>query len=137
LWVVAIDAWDYGFSGFLAEKIRTEPIPEELRPIIADIVSGQRKLNKRRIAKSKIEAERRMLLASELSCWLRAVEWLKTEASGIADKEGIEPIDVTRRFEAKARKELERRAAEHGVSVETIENLLRDMRAKLANYPNV
>lgn len=147
-WVVALDAFDYNDRKPLAELIATEPVPEELRPAIAKIISGERKPNLRAAAKLKVQASERMMIAAYISACLMLVDTMKYDAlddrpygqSGVhmfGDRFGKEPIEITRELEQDAKKAIELGAELAGVSVETIENMLRDLRAKMEAYPNV
>ncbi len=54
-----------------------------------------------------------------------------------ADRARSEQIERKRILEDRSREVLAERAIAHGVSVETIENLVRLLRKKLLGYPNV
>jgi hypothetical protein len=54
-----------------------------------------------------------------------------------ADSMRVEVIDLVRELEGRAREMVESVARHFGVSVETIENLLRDFREKIRNWPVV
>lgn len=58
-WFCAVWAFDYDDPEPLSKLIRTQPIPDELRNLIADIVLGQRKPNKKAAVKTKIPAAKR------------------------------------------------------------------------------
>lgn len=151
-WVCAIDAFDYCQPEPLAELIRSEPIPQNLRPVIASIVTGQRQPNKKAAAKLKLPADERLRIAGSLSTVLALIEIIKHGAvdpslpglrgvnmlSDCLERgKGREPVEILRELEAEARQVIEDTAKQFNVSVETIENLLRDMRRKIADYPNV
>ncbi len=142
-WVVAIDAWDYCDPEMLATIIVEEPIPEEFKPIVADIISGKRKPNKKAAAKLKIPARERMRIAFFISVELGMIDVSKYDVIhpegkgvvGIGAKYGMEPIDVQRRLEKQARDIIRHYSEEFNVSQETIENLLRDLRKKMETWP--
>ncbi len=149
-WVVALDAFDYNDRQPLEELMASEPVPEELRPTIAKIKSGERKPNLKAAEKLKIPASERMRIAGSISVCLMLIDALKYDAidesvndlsgvSMLADRPEVdrEPIEVTRELEQKARSIIEKSARELEVSPETIENLLRTLRAKMEAYPNV
>ena len=152
-WVVAIDAFDYDCPEGLADLLRTEPIPDELRPIIASIVAGDRKPNRKAAAKLKIPAAERMQIAGTLSVVLGLVDELRYETidpwhfpgyKGVAMfsmcvRRGQlrDPGEISRDLEHEAQQAIELAAKDLGVHVETIENLLRDFRRKIENYPNI
>lgn len=147
-WVVAIDAYDFGDPAPLDELLSSEPIPEELRPVVARIATGNRKPNLKAAAKLKIPANERMKLAGTVSAVLGLIDVIKYDAidstvndeSGVkmlGDMKGGEPVEILRELEAKARDTIEWAAREASVSVETIENLLRHLRQKMEQYPDV
>ena len=63
-WIAAIDSWDFCDPTPLKEMIIRHPIPTELLPIIANIVSGERKPNTKAASKLTVPANQRMVLAS-------------------------------------------------------------------------
>lgn len=142
-WVHAIDAWDYGAPSQLADLIGSgQQIPKELAGAVADIIAGRRIQKKRAMAKLKIPAAERMAIA--VSAYGRI--WMKRRVrdkdlspclKGIADLRRMEVIDLVREQEREGRAVIEDAARKLGVSVETIENLLRDFRAKVKNWPVV
>ena len=152
-WVVAIDAFDHDHPDTLAELLRAEPMPEELRPIIADIVTGNRKPNRRAAAKLKIPAAERMQIAGTLSVVLGLIDEIRYKAIHPSDLEGEkgvamyslhgvqgkynEPVEISRELEMEAHQLIQDTASDLGVHPETIENLLRDFRRKIENYPNI
>lgn len=147
-WIVAIDAYDFGDPNPLDELLSTEPLPEELISVIESISSGERKPNLKAAAKLKIPAAERLQIAGAVSVVLLLIDVLKRDVidPAISDEAGVkmlgeskgrEPVEILRELEAEARKAIELAAHEAGVSVETIENLLRHLRQKMEQYPNV
>lgn len=154
-WLCAVDAFDHCHPDALADLIRAEPIPEPLRPVVAAIVAGQRKPNKRAAARLKIPASERMRIAGSLSAVLGLIDVIKRKAIDSTDPDlaglrgvsmlaacpergqGREPVEILRELEAEAQTLVQDTAQHFGVSIETVENLLRDMRAIIAEYPNV
>lgn len=143
-WVVAIDSSHYGNDArLLALLAGEEHIPTELRPSIAAALSGRRK--KRNASKSKIPAHQRLLYACIVSGGLDFFDRLKKLTSDegerfiehCADYQGCEPRDIVRIIESSASDWINRAATIFEISPETVENLLRDLRKKMANYPNV
>ena len=144
-WIAAIDSWDYCDESLLADLILNSDIPQELRPIISSIIKNERKQNKRAAAHLKIPAKERMAIAQSLSIILGLIDDFKsaTVISGESllewqgNRKGQEPIEVKRELESEAKNIIISTAEELGVSTETIENLLRDFRKKMASYPLV
>lgn len=146
-WVIAFDAFDYGDSQPLDILIRTKAVPEEFRPIIADIISARRRPKTK--ARSKIPPADRMKLAMHLSIIHGLVDTLSRGPVGIgeyqgmsglemvADREGVEVIEIRRQMEKKKRDVVQMAADEFGVTTEAIEELLRVMRKKMNSFPNV
>jgi predicted DNA-binding protein (UPF0251 family) len=56
---------------------------------------------------------------------------------GMADKQGIEPIEVKKDLQEKTRQVVKNASTDLGISNETIENLLRDFRKKINDWPSV
>jgi hypothetical protein len=69
-WVGAIVAFDYGDPEPLGAMIASEAIPDEIRQVIASIVVGSRKPNRRAAAKSKISAAERIQIGATLDAVL-------------------------------------------------------------------
>ena len=142
-WIAAVDAWDYCDGSLLEEMLRRHPIPFELQPVIADIVSGQRPQNKKAAAKLKIPAGHRMcvagLYATLKASVIDATLQRKTlhDYHKMADSMGIEVIDYKRQLESSAR-EFKKEVAElAGISTETLDNLLDELKLKINNYPQI
>lgn len=160
-WIIALDAFDYGDRSPLANLIVEEPIPDELRPAIAKVVGGERTPNKRAASKLKLPADERMQIAATVAEVIDLINELKkgnnyvdTNVPGWSDhppppesrrklidlqseKFGTEPIIEIRKLEEKSRQVISRPSKSLGVSEETIENIVRDYRKKISNYPNV
>ena len=149
-WVVAIDAYDYNQRQPLADLVAAEPVPEELRPILAAIIAGDRTPNLRGAAKLKLPATERMQIAASLMAIMEIIDTLKYEAIDITgaepDLRGASMFEIVkggtaggimRHLEGEARRAVEIATDRYGVSVETIENLLRDLRNKMQAYPNI
>jgi hypothetical protein len=146
---MALDAFDYGDSIPLSDIRGKENIPPELMQAIMNIDQGERKPNLKAAAKLKISAKDRLGVAVGVSILLGLMERFKSgrkidefEQSDrviniLADKQAIEPIDIVRSFEEMAREFVEEAAVENDVSIETIENLLRDLRRKFRDWPNI
>jgi hypothetical protein len=145
-WVVALDSWDYCDPDSLSELLfKEQTIPPEFLRAVADIVSGKRKPKRRAAVKLKIPARERMKIAGSISLVLGLVDALKFDAiypegkgsSGIGSEHGREPNEVLRELESEQRKAIESASKNLNVSQETIENLLRDFRRKIENWPTV
>ncbi|MDX3908751.1 MAG: hypothetical protein QHC67_02925 [Sphingobium sp.] len=152
-WIVAIDAFDYNDIEPLFHLMSSDkPIPEELRPALAMIIAGTRKPNLRAAAKLKMAAAERMRMAGSISAVLGLINELKTgdqidlsdkdrphrrSIDIKADRDGVEPLQIKRMLESRAKEVIVRAAGSLNVSVETIENMLRELRTKLLKYPHV
>jgi len=148
-WVVAIDAFDFNSRESLAGLIESESIPEELRPVIAAIVRGERVPNLKAAAKMKIPAAERLEIAGALSAALELIDALKYDVldphgvsdecgvSVLGDQTGREPNEIMRQLEASSRLAIQMAAQQLDVSTETIENLLRALRRKMESFPIV
>lgn len=150
-WIIAIDAWDYCDASILAEMLQRHPIPFELQPVIADIVTGKRKQNRKAAAKLKIPAGHR-LIAAGLYATLKEdiIDNLldrsdPVEINGriwgdyhyMAEERKIEVIEMRRQIQESGRELKAEVADAAGISIDTLENLYEDLREKLKNYPNI
>lgn len=141
-WIAAIDAWDYCDPYPLAEMLKNHIIPQELRPIIAEIILFNRKPNKKGAAKLKLPAESRMLLAATAVNLLsigEAVLEKRTKPTyiDVADSEGIEINEARTRYQKVQKDTLAKIAKILNLSVESTENLIRELKRKLDHYPNI
>lgn len=146
-WIVAIDAWDYAHPALLTKLIETENIPDPLKPVISSIISGKRKPNLKAAKKLKIPAEERMNIASAISLILGLVDAFKYDSynsetgsrgvNEIAERKGLEPIEIKKDLDERSRDTILKAANDLEVSTETIENLVRDLRKKIKNWPNI
>lgn len=140
-WFRAVCAYDWADPAPLAELILAESVPPEFRIAIADIVKGERKPNLKAATKSKIPAAERASIAEAVGCVIDLCETIKFGTlegnEAMADRLGMEPIDIIRKLEDVARKAKENAADQLSVSVETIENLLRDVTARMDRWPVV
>ena len=146
-WVTAIDAWDYKDPAPLAELVVKEDIPNELKPIVSNILLGARKQKRA----SKIPANERMEIAKAVSGILYMIDDFRNgkvhESYGYEKETGLcthsgevkgsEPSDMMNCLPEEHRKQITDAATQLNVSTETVENLLRDMRKKINNWPNV
>ena len=146
-WVTAIDAWDYKDPAPLAELVIKEDIPHELKSVVSSILLGVRKQKRA----SKIPANERMEIAKVISGMFYMIDDLryrKVRASyGLGDnsgasivaaeQKGLEPEELMNKLHSTHSKLLRDTAQQLEVSVETVENLLRDMRKKIQSWPNV
>lgn len=149
-WIVAIDAWDYCDDSLLTEMLRRHPIPFELQPVIADIVAGKRKQNKKAAAKLKIPAAHRMLAAGLYGVIGGVLGGLLDRSGAVeiggkmlgdyhatADERGLEVAEMRQQIQQSRREWKEDVADAAGISVDTLENLYEELKRKLKNYPNI
>ncbi len=141
-WIAAIDAWDYCDPAPLAEMLKNHPLPEELRPVLADIVLQKRKPNKKGAAKLKLPAESRMLLAATANSLLCVGEAVLKKETGItyvevADKKGIEVNQIRQHYQKVQKETLDKIAKILNLSAESTENLIRELKRKMDKYPKI
>lgn len=146
-WFEALWAFDYGDASQLAELIRSSPIPEEYTEAVAKIVAGERKPNLKAVAKSKIPAAQRANAATLVSLCQGIRDTVKFTAidpenpeagcGAAAVADSIEPEELMRNADKLGRRCANKAADHFGVSVETIENLVREAKSRLANWPSV
>jgi len=142
-WVVALDSWDYCEPQPLAELLLKEQnIPPEFLQAVADIISGKRVQKKKAASKQKIPARHRMEFARALSLVHGLVDSLKFDAIylegkgvvGIGAAKKREPNEIIRQLDRQKRETVEAACKEFNVSQETVENLLRALKEKIANW---
>ncbi len=143
-WVVAFYAYDWGDPSALAFMIGfTREVPPECIDALAAVVAGERP----RRRKSKLPRSLAMRYAAKLSDVLGTLDryrhditFADEEGKGlvaIASRRGEEPQDVSQ-WLANERATIMKQAADDlGVSVETVEELLRDMRDRIKRWPIV
>lgn len=142
-WIIAIDAWDYCDASILVEMLKRHPIPFELQPVIADIVTGKRKQNRKAAVKLKIPAAHRLIYTGIYNDLKDSVidATLRRETihdyHDAADQRGIEIIDYRRDLQESGKSFKSEYADLAGISTETLENLSEELRAKMENYPNI
>lgn len=145
-WVAALYSYDYGDSEPISFLVRRgEPIPDEFLNAIGDILKGDRRPNKKAVAKLKIPVHEHIKIFVSLSTVLGLINGLKYDAiypegkgaTGIGAYKGIEPLAVINELNEESRKVIGFAAKEFNVSEETIENLLRRMRDIIKRWPNV
>ena len=141
-WVAAIDAWDYCDPMPLSEMINNHNIPLELKPIISKIINGERKQEKIGASKLKLPARSRLVIA-QLILELRSIP--EAALSGltipnynvVADYKGIEVCELIKKYR-RYLKELDQDIVEiTGLSQKSIQNLTKQLKSKLDNYPNI
>ncbi len=141
-WFSAVWAFDYDDPAPLADLIRERPIPDELKSLVADIVSGKRKPNKKAAAKAKIPANQRANIFYRY--W---VDRLLTEASkklSVRLLEAdtirykltpIEPIEIVRDIESDGRKMLEELQELYGAGPDTLKALRSEGKTRMKEWP--
>ena len=142
-WIIAIDAWDYCDASILAEMLQRHPIPFELQPVIAEIVTGKRKQNRKAAAKLKIPAGHRLIIAGLYATLKEDVidATLKRKTlhdyHDTAEQRAIEVSDYRRKLQEAGQRFKNELAENAGISTETLENLYEELRKKIKNYPNI
>lgn len=148
-WVIAIDAWVYCDPEPLAKLILDEDIPPELKPTIVKIISGDKKQNKKGAQKLKIPAKKRMEIAYTVSGMLHFVDdfrYAKVGEAGyegmslsqyVGDRKGLEPIELANDLNSCYKEIFDITTNHFNVSRATVENLLRDLRTYIKNWPDI
>lgn len=141
-WIAAIDSWDFCDPTPLKEMILRHPIPPELLPIIADIVSGERKPKTKAAAKLLVPANQRIVLASVMLSLRSIPEDILNKRTSpnyddVANEKGIEPSELIHEYR-KTLKRLDKRFTEiTGVSAGTVRNIINDLKDKIKKYPKL
>lgn len=148
-WIVDLYAYDHGDTQPLAARIaRGESIPVQLAQPVSAIIAGTRRPNRKSSSKSKLGPKARIQAAAELSAFLGLMDQLRhfaivdpndpaRGAEAYANASGKETIEIVREYERNKRRAIEGAAKSHGVSVETIENWLRELRALIDRLTRV
>jgi hypothetical protein len=149
-WFSAFYAFDFGDRQPLATLIRAgKEVPPEFRSAVADVISGDRKPNLKRAAKVKVPPGEAVRVACSVEgiamlCekFRAAPAWSgdgrhRTRLEEVADDRGTEPIQELRALQAVARDTVETAAQQFNVSIETIENLMREVRRRVEAWPVV
>lgn len=139
-WICAIDAWDYCDPKPLGEMVLKHGVPNELREIVASMLSGERKQKTK--ATTKLEPAQRMAIASVYVTLRKIPEAAlnkrnKGVIEHVANREKIEVIEQYRSFQEKQRRYDERIEKMLGVSTRTLKSLALEFNSKLKNYPNI
>lgn len=142
-WIIAIDSWDFCDPRPLDLMIRKHPIPNELRGIIADIIAGSRKPNKKAAAKLKCPAAHRLLVAGLYRMFKHDVIDATLQRKTIhdyhqtAEARGIEVIELRNQYLEDAREFKSEWASSMGIGTEALDNLYDVLEQKIKNYPNI
>ena len=138
-WCGALVAFDYCDTGPLAALVRGEAIPLELRSVIASIIAGDRKPNRRAAAKSKVDAAERLQIGATVDALLVTIAELKHPeiTEPWADLRQAEPADAILRLNEWIERVYLVASDRLAVSRETVENLVREYRQKMQDWPRV
>lgn len=138
-WTAALVAFDFDDTAPLAALIAGEAIPVELRPIVANIVTGARQPNRRAAAKAKVPAAERHQIGATLDALLVTIGDMRhADVTGPwADDRQSDPRDAIHRLNEQTDRTYREAAARLGISRETVENIVREYRQKAQNWPNV
>lgn len=149
-WIWAFHAWDHGEPEKLKNLILSEdPMPSALKPALAKRISGEKKPNKKRSAKLSHSVDDRMIIGLKVSTHLwfsKANEtWGMVDEGddrqryidAVATAQLREPIEIKNSMRAYRREINKSVAKRFDISVETLENILREIRDLAKRYPDV
>jgi len=91
-WTLAIAARDYGEVEDLAKLIRDRILPERLRAVIADIVSGERPV--KGLSNARIRGSHRALVVYSVWLWSQIRSYSQTHCEELADDMGLPPLEA-------------------------------------------
>lgn len=122
-WPLAIREHDEGKPDKLAELLASDlEITPEARAVVAEIVAGKRKFDRRGQHRAKITPAREREAVRDLE-HLREIRDMYLEDAGkIAEKRQREPAEVRAWVERHYRKGVAALAARYGISARTLEN---------------
>ena len=140
-WIAAIDSWDYCDPKPLGEMLNHHPLPEELQPIIADMITGTRK-PKTKAVSSKLAPSERMAIANAYLSLRQIPEAILAKKTTpnyeeVADKQGLEVIDYLRQVQANQREYDHKMLQILGISERTLKTLVSEYKHKLKSYPKL
>ena len=141
-WIAAIDSWDYCDPIPLGEMIKNHGIPDELRPVLSAIVTGERKQNNK-AGSGKIKPSQRMIIADtylHIRQIPNAILSKRTRPTyeEIADQKGdVDVIDLVNKYRAAQRKYDLKVRNMLRVSERTLKALVSEFKLKIKNYPNL
>ncbi len=145
-WIVAVHAFDHGDASLLEKLTRTRPAPDEMRPVLADIIAGARRPDQRSTSREKIPARERLPYAASVSCVIELIDVMRFRAindpsdglkpgiTSIAARKGVEPLQVSDWLIEERRQVIAEAARDCSVSEATIRNLLREFRAAVKEW---
>ena len=141
-WFIAVYAFDYDDPKPLSDLIRSEPIPAEYLEAVADIVAGKRKPNRKAGAKfpESLPAAKRMQIAANLNFMKGLRKFFLSSpqhTKNVAEAQKIEPIENVRFLEKEFRQDFEKSANSYNVSTGTLNNLVRELCARIDRWPVV
>lgn len=146
-WVCAGAAFDGGDPEPLALLIAAGEVPPEFRRMIADVVSGSRRLPRKGKANAKIAPSERMQAAAAICSIRDLCDVLRTQAAGtrggkpgadsLGNQLGREPKEIAEELRGEYRQATLDAASDLGVSTETIENIIRDLQCRIDRWPTV
>lgn len=147
-WFVALWAWDYNDPKMLTDLFLGSGghIPAEFLPIVAEIISGTRKPNKKAGAKLLIPASELGKLAGSMMIFRDLSSNIAKHAIGgdpalrgvhaIAKQKGKKPIEVTRELQGTWREAKEKAALKFRVDLRTIERIVAEADERIRLWPN-
>ncbi|WP_233078826.1 hypothetical protein [Rheinheimera soli] len=142
-WVAALEAWDYCDPEPLSKMIAIHTIPPEFMEIVASIVSGTRRPNKKGAAKLRgVLPSQRMFVAATILA-LRTIPEAALDSihadtrSRIAEERGVDLMVIRRELEGKLRKTDRRFAEICGLSVDGVKDLTESLKYKCKNFPKL
>lgn len=139
-WVEALYEFEFGDRKPLGAMLRSGlPIPPEFLVAVAEIVEGVRKPKAIAVAKRKIPAREALQAARRIDLMDQVCASVSNKSllESASDDLRVDPIKVLREFQGAKRRAIEEEAQRFDVSVETIENLLRDIRRRVKRWPAV
>ena len=141
-WIAAIDAWDYCDPSLLGEMLRRHALPIELQPIIAGIVTGERKQNTK--ARLNIPAQHRLSVIGMYASARKEFVDVMLDRKGrrgdyhdTADRLGVEVDDLRKEYLKHAREFKQGWADMIEVSTEVLDARYRERKQIIKKYPNI
>lgn len=137
-WIKAIHAHDFGDSGPLSALVASEAdMPANVRAVLADIVTGNRVPSEKAVAQLKIKGTDRMVAARSALFYSQYRKRLKNKAQHLADREGMEPVDVIENVNRAHRTWQKQVYEQYGIGRDTLDDLRRELEGLIKGWPTL
>jgi len=137
-WIIAVDAFDYGDPEPLASLLAEfDEYPANVRVLLSDIVQGKREPNRKAFPKV-IKAKDRMPAALSALSGLSLRDHIDINSVFFGERDGVEAIAIRKsNDDSYSKKKKPAIAKTYGISVDTLDNLRRELKSKIKKWPTL